>query len=263
MRGLSVTVGVLCTCGAAMAAPAGAPDFTGLWQHTPIAEYQAVPGKPGPIFDLKHPLSPTFLGVILEGNWDNPILQPWAAAALRKHSEGAHSGHLIPTPTEECRPSGVPNALTLTAPVEFLQLPDEVMILYQRDHQVRHVRMNVAHSAAPEPSWYGESVGYYDGDTLVVDTIGLNDRTPVDIFGTPHTRELHVVERYRLIDGGKNLEAVFSVEDEGAFTTPWWGRMVYGRVNAPQLAEEVCAENDLDVVTQQPYPIPRAAKANF
>ena len=261
MRRLLVATGLL-ICASANAAE-DRPDFTGLWQHTPIAEYQAVPGRPGPVFDLKHPLSPTFLGVILEGNWNNPILQPWAAEELRKHSEGAHSGHPIPTPTEECKPSGVPNAVTLTAPVEFLQQADEVLILYQRDHQVRRIRMGVPHSANPKPSWYGESVGHYDGDTLVVDTIGLNDKTPVDIFGTPHTTALHVVERYRLIDDGKSLEVVFSVDDPKAFTTPWMGRIVYVRQAAPALAEEVCAENDLDVVTQKPYPIPAAVAPDF
>ncbi len=62
----------------------------------------------------------------------------------------------------------------------------------------------------------------------MIDTIGMNDKTPVDIFGTPHTDALHVVERYRLIDDGKQLEVVFTVEDARAFTTPWTGRMVYG-----------------------------------
>ena len=103
----------------------------------------------------------------------------------------------------------------------------------------------------------------YEGDTLIVDTIGMNDKTPVDIFGTPHTEALHVVERYRLIDSGKQLEVVFTVEDSGAFTKPWTARMVYGRSNAQELIEEVCAENNLDVVTKEIYPIPVAAAPDF
>ena len=97
----------------------------------------------------------------------------------------------------------------------------------------------------------------------MVDTIGMNDKTPVDIFGTPHTDALHMVERYRLIDDGKQLEVTFAVEDPRAFTAPWTARMVYGRSNARELTEEACAENNLDVVTKEMYPIPTAAKPDF
>ena len=83
------------------------------------------------------------------------------------------------------------------------------------------IYLDVPHSANVKPSWYGESVGHYEGDTLVVDTIGLNDKTYVDNFLTPHTNKLHVVERFRMTDAGRTLEVRFHVEDEGAFTTPW------------------------------------------
>jgi hypothetical protein len=245
------------------AAQSPTPDFSGFWQHTPIAEYEAVPNRPGPVFDRKHPLSPTNFQVALEGNHDNPILQPWAAAEVRKRADAAHAGHPMPTPQEVCQHSGVPNVITLPAPVLFIQQPKQVLILYQRDHQMRHIHMDVPHSPNPTPSWYGESVGRYEGDTLVVETIGMNDKTPVDIFGTPHTNALHVVERYRLIDDGKQLEVVFTVDDAGAFTTQWTARMVYGRSNARDLTEEVCAENNLDVVTQEIYPIPVANTPDF
>jgi len=77
-----------------------------------------------------------------------------------------------------------------------------------------------------------------------------------DIFGTPHTEALHVVERYRPIDNGKQLEVVFTIEAPQAFTTPWSARMVYDRSNMRALTEEVCAENNFDVMTKQPCPIP-------
>jgi hypothetical protein len=256
MRQLLLVVAFVALPRAAEPAPSAIPDFSGLWQHTPIAEYQAVPGQPGPVWDQKHPLSPTYLQVTLEGNYDNPILQPWAAAEVRKHTEAAHAGRPIPSPQEVCQPSGVPNVITLPAPVQFLQQPNEIVILYQRDHQTRHIQMNATHSANPARSWYGESIGRYEADTLVIDTTGMNAKTPVDIFGTPHTEALHVVERYRLIDDGKRLEVVFTVEDAQAFTTPWSARMVYDRANVPALTEEVCAENNFDVVTKAPYPIP-------
>ena len=244
-------------------AEAQRPDFSGFWQHTPIAEYEAVPGYPGPVFDRKHPLSPTNFQVALEGNHDNPILQSWTAAEVRKRADAANEGKPMPTPQEVCQPSGVPNVITLPAPVLFIQQPKQVLILYQRDHQVRRIHMNVPHAPNPKSSWYGESVGRYEGNTLIVDTIGMNDKTPVDIFGTPHTEALHVVERYRLIEDGKQLEVVFTVEDPGAFTTPWTARMVYGRADTQALTEEVCGENNLDVVTKQIYPIPTATNPDF
>ena len=263
MRQFIFVVAIVALPRATEPAPSVIPDFSGLWAHTPIAEYQALPGKPGPVWDQKHPLSPTDFSVAWEGNDDNPILQPWTAAEVRKHAEAAHAGTPIPSPQEVCQPSGVPNVITLPAPVQFIQQPNEIVILYQRDHQLRHIYMNVTHSANPATSWYGESIGHYEGDTLVIDTIGMNDKTPVDLFGTPHTEALHVVERYRLIDDGSQLEVVFTVEDSQAFTTAWSARMVYGRANGQALTEEICAENNIDVVTKQPYPIPVATNPAF
>jgi hypothetical protein len=75
-------------------------------------------------------------------------------------------------------------------PLYFAQTPKETLIINQADTQVRHVYMNVPHSAQPKISWYGESVGHYEGDELVVDTIGLNDTSTLDNYGTPHTTQL-------------------------------------------------------------------------
>ena len=80
--------------------------------------------------------------------------------------------------------------------------------------------MNVSHSADPKPSWYGKSVGHYEGDSLVIDTIGLNEKTTADIYRTPHTEKMHVVERWRMLNGGERMEVVFTVEDPDAFYTP-------------------------------------------
>ena len=103
-------------------------------------------------------------------------------------------------------------------------------MIYSGDQQVRRIYLDVPHSANPKPSWYGESVGHYEGDTLVVDTIGLNDKTFVDNYRTPHTEKLHVVERWRLIDGGKTLEVNVTVEDPDTFNEPWSAIQRYRRV---------------------------------
>ena len=110
-------------------------------------------------------------------------------------------------------------------------------------------------------TWYGESVGRYEGDTLVIDTIGLNDKTFVDYFRTPHTEKLHVVERWRMVDDGKMLEFQFTVDDPEAFDQPWSGIRRLRRVATPYI-EEVCAENN-DPFFGSDYHIPKAAKPDF
>jgi hypothetical protein len=118
---------------------------------------------------------------------------------------------------------------------------------------------------------FGESIGHYEnGDTLVVDTIRLNTRTFVDSFRTPHTEQLHVIERFRIIDGGKALEVNVHVEDPGAFTMPWNALQRYRRVERGPLAEAVCAENEAvcaennaNFFNYDVEPIPTAAKPDF
>ena len=105
--------------------------------------------------------------------------------------------------------------------------------------------MNVAHGAHPKPSWYGESVGHYEADTLVVDTIGLNARTFLDNYRTPHTEKLHVVEHYRLNNGV--LENLIEVEDPDTFNQPWSAIQRYRKVQEGPMLEQVCAENTTDV----------------
>ena len=103
------------------------------------------------------------------------------------------------------------------------------------------------------------SVGHYEGDTLVVDTIGLNTKTVVDIYRTPHTEKLHVVERWRMVDGGQAMEVVFTVEDEGAFYQPWKGMRRYRRVEQEDY-EKICAENNAHLFNFQ---IPEAERPDF
>jgi hypothetical protein len=140
-------------------------------------------------------------------------------------------------------------------------------MIWGQDFQLRHVFLNVPHSAKPKSSWYGESVGHYEnGDTLVVDTIGLNDRTYIDNFRTPHTDRLHVVERFTLAKSGDQMEVTVHVEDPGAFTMPWNAITRYRRdergAEVP-LHEMVCAENNEDHFNQGLVPIPQAGKADF
>jgi hypothetical protein len=153
----------------------------------------------------------------------SPILQPWARDVVRKHNEAVLSGKLIGTPTASCWPKGVTGFLLhpMTQPMYFIQGPKEVVMILTSFSDVRHIHLTDKHSDNVKISWYGESIGHYEGDTLVVDTIGLDDRTWMDFFATPHTKQLHVIERYHQIEDGKVLEVNIHVEDPGAFTMPW------------------------------------------
>jgi len=108
----------------------------------------------------------------------------------------------------------------------------------------REIYLDVPHSANPKPSWYGESVGHYEGDTLVVDTIGQKPNTFLDVYRTPHTEKLHVVERWRTIDGGKGLELKITVDDPDAFYQPWSAIVRDQRGEEPFVTEEICAESN-------------------
>jgi len=241
------------------------PDFSGFWQHGARGQQYRNPASgPGPIRRVGVPEDASFTA-----NWfgddRNPILQPWTAEAVRIQRERESKGLADASAFTTCRPMGVPFILTYVRPIQFLQTPDRVYIVYQYDHQSRIVYLNRPHSKDLKPSYYGESVGHYEGDTLVVDTIGMNDKTWTDRFGTPHTDQLHVVERYSVTnsDGGKRLNVLFTVRDPGAFTSEWSAVVRFWRTEPEDqltpsgtMLEEVCAENNSG-------PIPTADKPDF
>jgi hypothetical protein len=207
----------------------------------------------------------------LVGDYTNPILQPWAADIVKKFGEQSIAGIVYPNPANQCWPE--PGTFIYkNFGLQILQQPHQVTFLYEQDHEFRRVRMNEPHPPDVKPSWYGDSVGWYDGDTLIVDTVGIKADRPhamVDLYGTPYTSELHMVERYRLIDyeeakeglerdekenfrianppvdrnyRGKHLQIHVTVTDKGAFTTPWSATLTYGR-GSTVWPETVCAEN--------------------
>jgi hypothetical protein len=194
------------------------------------------------------------------GDLGNPNLKPWVVERMREDNAEVLAGKIAFTPRSSCMPAGVPAFILFGfQPLFFVQTPKEVLMIYSGDQQIRHVYLDTPHSANPKPSWYGESIGHYEGDALVVDTIGLNDKTFVDNYRTPHTEKLHVVERWTLLDGGKTLEANVRVEDPDTFNEPWPGIQRYDRVQQP-MTEQVCAENNQHLFD---YHIPVASKPDF
>jgi hypothetical protein len=229
--------------------------------------FESVPGLLPPVTsDPAYPFVPNGVGqqpTFRIADLSNPNLMPWVKEHMKRDIEEVLAGKKSAfTAHSSCQPAGVPLFMAYGGgnPIIFLQTPKEVWMIFSGDQQVRRVYLDVPHSANPKPSWYGESVGHYEGDTFVIDTIGLNDKTVADIYRTPHTEKMHVVERWRMVDGGKGMEAVFTVDDPGAFYQPWTGMRRYRRVQE-EPTEIVCAENNKENLFD--YHIPFADKPDF
>jgi hypothetical protein len=233
-------------------------------------DFQPPASGPGPVtYEKDHPYVPnndrgrqvTFRIADLT----SPILKPWTIEKMREQNALAAAGKRAYEARASCRPGGVPGFLVMgrVNPLFFVQGKNEVLLINEGGPEVRRVVLNVPHSAHPKISPYGESVGHYEGgDTLVVDTIGLSDDTYVDNYRTPHTTELHVIERFQLTEGGKTLQVSIRVEDPGAFNMPWSARQTYHRTRTGALEEAVCAENNIafDASVSE---IPKADKPDF
>jgi len=163
-----------------------------------------------------------------------------------------------------CHPGGVPGQLLTPAePFYFIQTPKEVWMIWQRDHMVRRIYMTDRHSESVKPSWFGESIGHYEGDgTLVIDTIGLSTRNSfLDWYRTPHSEKEHVTERFKILADGR-LEALVSVEDPDTFNEPLHMIMRWRKVPNPML-ETVCSENNGDIFGKNLFPVPHADEPDF
>ena len=300
------------TASTAEQSAASVPELSRLWANTLGPGFPPPASGPGPVLNKARQraavdiygrdIDPAKAPIVSAGgrrvgDYTAPILQPWAAEVVKEHAEKELNDGPALNPINQCRPGGVPFAF-YNLGMELLQQRNSITILYAFDHEVRHVRLNQAHPANLTPSWFGDSVGHYEGDTLVIDTVGIKTGpyTMVDQFGTPHTDKLHLVERYRLIDyeaanrilergakenattlrndsgvlpdlnsRGKNLQLDFTVEDKGAFTTPWSSTIIYrpgvGAGTPTELPEDVCAENPHELARQAA--VPTAGKPDF
>ncbi len=269
---LAASAALVLTCGPGLAAEQSAsiPDFSAnnaAWVFG-LGDYLAIAGEPSPTRnDPSHPYvtndqfrargsQPSYRIADLS----NPNIKPWAKEIMKRENDKALSGGMPYSWRASCMPSGVPAFMTAAVEqIHIMQTPKQVTMIFSGDAQIRRIYLDVPHSANPKPSWYGESVGHYEGDTLVVDTIGLNDKTFIDNFRTPHSEKLHVVERFKLVDDGKTLEVTFRIEDPDTFYQPWSAIGKLRRVERP-MHEEACAENNQNLFD---YHIPVADKSDF
>jgi len=276
--------------GLGQAAAPSIPDFSGMWAHPSLPGFEPLASGPTSLTNRERRPDGVSNVLKLVGDYTNPILKPEAAATVKKFGEMSLNHFGFHNPRNQCWPNGVPFILPSNG-MEMFQQPDKITIIYQTDHQVRHVRMNAQHPEHVTPSWYGDSVGHYEGDTLVIDTVGIKAGpfAMVDWFGTPQSPALHVVERYRLLDyaaakdgierdgrenirpqplavdlsyRGKHLQLFITVEDPNVFTMPWSTTVTYGKP-VLQWAENVCAENSRKYGTEEDAQIPVASKPDF
>ena len=284
-------------------AAAATPDLSGVWARNSF-NFESPASGPGPLRNLmrlgkngSQLISGPGGGgdpVPLVGDYTDPILKPHAAEIVKRKGELSASGRDIPDPSNQCADYSPPFMLQMQQRLEIIQRANEIVFIYVQDDQVRHAPLNEKHPAKVTPSPSGHSIAHYEGDTLVIDTVGieLKPYTVVDRFGTPQSEAMHVIERYRLIDadearaaqarheqvagraGGqegnysfdpaekKGLQIQVTVDDPNIFTKHWTGNLTYRRTRAPW-EERVCAENNTDVLHQGFEHVPTAEKADF
>jgi hypothetical protein len=266
-------LGALVCASALAAAPAQnatPPDFSAEnagWVSIGT-DYVAVPGGPKPVtFAPAHRYVPNGSGeqpTFRVADLNNPVLTQFAKDALKTSNDMVLRGFAMYARESRCWMTGVPVYLLNPAqPTFILQEPKKITMMWQMDQQVRHIYMNVPHSANPKPSWYGESVGHYESDTLVVDTIGQNTKSFMDNYRTPHSEKLHVVERFHLVEGGKTLQADITIEDPVALTQPLHVMHQWRKVQGP-MTESRCADGEsFNPFGQQAEPIPTSERPDF
>jgi hypothetical protein len=235
----------------------GVPNFstsTVSWRGSNGMEFLPVDGSPPAVG--RHPNHPRITNAISRRtgqqptshipDLSNPNLMQWAKDIMQVDSDEVLEGKIPYMPSQSCKPWGTPAVMQSGGPFIIYQTPTEVIVVEESERLARHIYLNVPHSTNLKPSYYGESVGHYEGDTLVVDTIGFNAETFVDFFRTPHTEQMHVIERWRLIDNGEQLEILFTVDDPGTYHLPWQVMRRLGFSDAP-LGENICREGSFQI----------------
>ena len=164
-------------------------------------------------------------------------MQPWAKAKFQENS-GKQS-----ETDRRCLPPGVPRIMFQARPFEIVQAANRILFLYEGGaHVWRQVWMDGRdHPKDPNPDWLGHSIGHWEGDTLVVDTVGFNDRTWLDDAGHPHTEQLHVIEKFTRTDA-VTMNYEVTIDDPGAYTKTWTSTSRLSFHSGEKLAEDICLD---------------------
>lgn len=218
----------VCAAAGSVYAASARPDLTGAWWATSVADR-----------------------LLPEGGGAIPFTAA-GKAAYDKRQADLKSGAVVDRAIQECLPPGVPRSWMTAYPFQILQTtdPDQVTVMFEENRGLRPIRFRDKHFDPElwDPSYMGESIARWDGDVLVVDTTNFNDDTMLDATGLPHSDKLHVTERIRLLNGGRRLEVVATVEDPEMYSRPWTTRFTYERRDDVQVKSDwVCGEAHRDV----------------
>ena len=183
---------------------------------------------------------------------DEPPMTPWAEERfkLNKPSFGPRAVEDSNDPVNPttisavgCFPPGLPRMYLQPFPLEIIQLPGRVLMLFEFNHFIRQIYTDGRkHNTDLGPTWLGDSIGHWEGDTLVVDTIGFNDKTWVDRAGHPHSTDLHLVERFHRADQNTLTDDI-TIEDAKAYTKPWGAQLTFQAHPKWNITEMVCEDN--------------------
>src|SRR3984885_12549705 len=218
-----------------VSAPADPHDLSGMWEF-----FIGIPGQ----------------GIYATPSKDPPPMTAWAKAKydLAKPGYGPKAQAGGNDPILKCNPAGIPRILFFPQPFEIFQAPDRVFMFFEREHEWRQIWTDGrGHPADPEPTWMGDSIGKWDGDTFVVDTIGLNEKSWLDFYGDPHSDDIHLIERYKRVDGD-SLSLQLIVEDPTAYTATWTGDVkTYKRLKGKKayMEELPCIPEEEDAFTNR------------
>ena len=280
-----------------LTAPAFAADgITGVHWGKNTLYFEAMPSGPQPVRNLSRRSNGTGNAAQLVGDYRNPILKPEAAAIVKQRGDLAIAGTAFPNTEEQCRTIAPP--FTFAMQLIFQMLPKNdgnITIVYGNNNNVRQIRVNDSHPAKLVPSPMGDLVGHWEDEVLVIDTIGVRTDafTTADRFGTPQSDAMHVVERYRLIDGAlakaaqeraersegavgngarfsgvdpdtsrKGLQLELTMEDPNVFAAPLTVLVTY-RPLMVDWQEDICADNPAEHYKDEWIGLPRADHADF
>jgi hypothetical protein len=218
--------------GPAPRAADGKPDLSGIW-WVPDGSIEGIDAPPKYSLNLAADLDPAALGML-----------PWAQELMKQRQDNMRKD----MPASHCLPWPVPAIAAVPVPFQIFQTRTSIVILHEVQTMWRQIYLDArVLSEKPNPTWLGYSKGHWDGDTLVVDTRGFNDRSWLDGMGHPHSEDLHVIERFRRLDFG-HMEIEFTIDDPKTYSKAWTNKMP-AELMPPdtQFYEDVCQENEKDV----------------
>jgi hypothetical protein len=173
-----------------------------------------------------------------------PPLTPFGRQEWDKRVKAEADGAPMADASTYCWPHGTPRVMNSPYPVQFIHSPGKITIIHEVAHNVRHIYMDEAMPEKVPTTFLGHSVGHWEGDTLVIETKGMDPRTWIDEEGIIHSDQLYVVERIRKIENGETLENEVTMTDPVFFTRPWVKRITYTWRPDIRIAEYVCEENN-------------------